>query len=476
VVQAPEHVIENLQLDQKKAAGGRKFVKRKPPERNFVNWDRQTFLRLVAAPPERLSSQFQVTHGMLLNVLSRPEDGCRAMQNLIARSHEPARARKEHTRRAWQLFRALVERRIVEFIPRTAAGAKVRVHVDLQEDFSMNQTLSLYVHDTLALMDPGAPDYALVVLTLVESILEDPEVILRRQLERVKSQAIAEMKEEGLDYNARMEELEKLEYPKPNREFVYSTFNAFVERHPWVGEENIRPKSVAREMFEEFRSFDDYIMDYDLQRAEGVLLRHLSSVQKVLVQTVPEFAKTDDIREIELYLRAMIRRVDSSLLDEWEKMRNPDWRPRDLPGEADVSGNAEGPRDVTRDPKAFVIAVRNRIFPFLRSLSGGDFEGALEEVPSSGQAEGGPWTPARLLQIMEAYRALHGRFRLDPEARNLRHTHVIPSDDRLSWRVEQMLIDPGGANDWAVEFEVDIAESRLRGEPVVRLVRIGNVG
>src|SRR2546430_11478902 len=84
-----------------------------------------------------------------------------------------------------------------------------------------------------------------------------------------------------------MDELEKLEYPKPNREFVYSTFNAFADRHPWVGQENIRPKSIAREMFESFRSFSDYIKDYDLQRAEGLLLRHLSRVHKVMTQTIP---------------------------------------------------------------------------------------------------------------------------------------------------------------------------------------------
>src|SRR5581483_537521 len=120
VAQAPAHVIENLQLEQKQAAGGKKFVKRKPPERNFVNWDKQTFARLIAAPPERLTSQFQVTHGMLLNVLSRPSDGCRAMRELIGRCHEPPKAKKALTRRAWQLFRALVERGIIEFIPQTA--------------------------------------------------------------------------------------------------------------------------------------------------------------------------------------------------------------------------------------------------------------------------------------------------------------------------------------------------------------------
>src|SRR5437763_693204 len=63
VVQAPVHVIENLQLEKKQAGSGKKFVKRKPPERNFVNWDRQTLTRLVSAEPERLASQFAVTHG-----------------------------------------------------------------------------------------------------------------------------------------------------------------------------------------------------------------------------------------------------------------------------------------------------------------------------------------------------------------------------------------------------------------------------
>src|SRR5712675_872679 len=125
------------------------------------------------------------------------------------------------------------------------------------------------------------------------------------------------MKMAGIEYDERMEELEKLEYPKPNREFVYSTFNAFADRHPWVGQENIRPKSIAREMFEQFRSFADYIKDYELQRAEGSLLRHLSSVHKVLAQTVPDASKSDAVGEMELYLGLMIRQVDSSLLEEW---------------------------------------------------------------------------------------------------------------------------------------------------------------
>jgi hypothetical protein len=530
VAQAPEHVIENLKLAEKSARDGKKTVKRQPPEKNFVNWDKNTFLRLISAPPERLTSRLQVTHGMLLNVLSRNGDGCEAMQQLIARCHETPRQKQAHIKRAWQLFRSLLDRKIVEFInsgraelplgqdaqQRVPTARKLRVNIELQEDFSMDQALSLYLLDTIPLVDPQQPDYALILLTLVESILEDPDIILRKQLDRVKDQKMAEMKMEGIEYDQRMEELEKLEYPKPNQEFIYSTFNAFADRHPWVGQENIRPKSIAREMFESFRSFSDYIRDYELQRAEGVLLRHLNRVYKVLAQNVPDAAKNDQIREMELYLGSMIRQVDSSLLDEWEKMRDPNFQ-RAETKEVRPPGAEEAAQDITRDTKAFTAAIRNRIFIFLRGLVIADYEAALASlsegrvprdpkmdsaVQSQGLAElappkdvgradlpvsqdaqqrvptdadGQPWTAERLRAALEAYELEHERICLDPNARNARHTYVVPSEDKKSWRVQQMLVDPEEANDWVAEFEVDLAQSRTLGEPFLQLRRIGSL-
>lgn len=350
----------------------------------------------------------------------------------------------------------------------------------------MDQTLSLYLLESIPLVDPQQPDYPLVLLTLVESILEDPDIILRKQLDKIKGQAIAQMKMEGLDYDQRMEELEKLEYPKPNREFVYSTFNAFAGRHPWVGQENIRPKSIAREMFESFRSFSDYIRDYELQRAEGVLLRHLNSAFKVLAQTVPDTAKTDAVREMELYLGTMIRQIDSSLLDEWEKMRDPSYQ-RAETKEVRPPGAEEAEQDITRDTKGFTAALRNLIFTFLRSVVNGDYEAALASLtptPSdSGAQQSLPalsvdnegWTADRLREALDAYHVEHERICLDPNARNLRHTYVMPSEDKRSWRVQQVLVDPEEHNDWMVEFEVDLIQSRAAGEPVLRLERIGSL-
>ena len=474
VAQAPEHVIENLKLAEKSARDGKKTVKRQPPEKNFVNWDKNTYLRLIAAAPERLVSRFQVSHGMLLNVLSRKGYGCRAMQKLVRDCHETPRQKQAHVKRAWQLFRSLVDRKIIEFIPQTEDGSYLRVNVELQEDFSMDQALSLYLHDTLPLMDSQAPDYALVLLTLVESILEDPDIILRKQLDRVKDRKMAEMKMEGVEYDQRMEELEKLEYPKPNREFVYSTFNAFADRHPWVGQENIRPKSIAREMFESFRSFSDYVRDYELQRAEGVLLRYLNRVFKVLSQTVPDAAKNDTVREMEIYLGAMLRQIDSSLLDEWEKMRDPNYQ-RAETKEVRPPGAEEADKDVTRDPKQFTATIRNRIFAFLRGLVVGDLEAAIANLSSAEDGDGQPWTPARLETVLETYHADHKFICLDPNARNVRHTYVVPSDDKKTWRVQQMLVDPEANNDWVAEFEVDLATSRQQGEPLLKLRRIGSL-
>ena len=473
VAQAPEHWIENKKLDEK-AKEGKKVVKRKPPEHNFANWDLQTYKRLMGAPPERLTSRFQVSHGMLLNVLSRKSDGCRAMQALIRDSHEPDRARSGHFRRAWQLFRALVERGIVEIVARSPEGSRLRVNASLQDDFSMDQALSLYLLETIPLLEADSPTYAFDLLTLVESILENPELVLRRQLDKVKDRAIAEMKAKGLDYDQRMEQLEKLEYPKPLRDFVYGTFNAFADRHPWVGDENIRPKSIAREMFEGFRSFSDYVQEYDLERAEGLLLRHLNSVYKVLSQTVPDTVKTGGVLEMELYLRDMLRQVDSSLLDEWERMRDPDYRPRGVggPGEEMRPPRPEGPPDITRDPKGFTAVIRTRVFALLRAWSVGDDEAALQVLGTPADGESEPWTIERLRAAREGHRVEHSGLRLDPEARNLRHTHLEPSTDGATWRVQQMLVDPEGLNDWVAELEADLAASRAAAEPVLRLLRL----
>ena len=479
VAQAPEHVIENQRLAAK--ASGKKFVKRQPPEKGYVPWDEQTFRKLIDSEPERLVSRFAVGHGMLLNVLSRKTDGCKALRELIDACHDGEKTKQAHKKRAWQLFRPLVERRIIEFIPPAGPGmAKLRVNVELGEDFSMDHELSLWLLDTLPLLDREHPDYALDVITLCESILENPDQILRRQLDNARTKRLMELKAEGMEYDQRMEELEKVEYPKPLRDFVYSTFNAFSDKHPWVGNENIRPKSIVREMFETLQPFSAYVREYDLERTEGLLLRHLNSVYKVLSNTVPDSAKTDEVREMETYLGAMIRQVDSSLLDEWEKMKNPDFS-RAETQELKPPGAEDAERDITRDPKAFTALVRNRIFTILRLLDQGQHEAVLQELVADPEAgglvvdgDGEPWTAARLAERLDAYREEHKAFRMDAEGRNARHTLI--DMQAHTWNVEQILQDMDELNDWSLRFSVDLAASRTLGAPVMRLLAFDTLG
>ncbi len=467
VCQAPEHVVENAKMEAK-AAGDvkkmRKMVKKKPPE-GFVGWNEDTFKKLQSATPEPLTSRFQVSHGMLLQVLSRPGDACAAMRQLIADSHETTHAKQQHEKRAWQLFRALVQRKIIEIIPtaqRPADGTKLRLNVELQEDFSLNYTLSLYLIDTLALIDPASPTYAADVMTLCESILENPDIILRRQLDQVKDEAMLAMKNEGVPFEERIAKLEELEYPKPCRDFIYNTFNAFSEAHPWIGQENIRPKSIAREMFENFRTFSDYINDYELQRAEGVLLRHLSGVHKVLAQTVPENFKTEPVQEMEAWIAGVLRGTDSSLLDEWERMRDPNFKP-----DEQEEKPAEAP-DITRNKREFTALIRTEIFRFLRPLSVENYSAAVGTVSSTLSAES-------LAALMEPYYTEHERIRLDNEARNGRHTYVEPSEDNTSWRICQVLIDPEELNDWQAEFTVDLTQAREEGKPALKLQSVRKI-
>ena len=478
VVQAPEHMIENLRLSEKAARDGRKVVKRRPPEFNYVDWDQNAYTRLTTAPPEPLVSRFEVSHGMLLNVLSRRGDGCTVMRRLIVDSHETPARKAMHRRRAWQLFRALVARGIVEFSEDEGRGSHLRVNVDLQEDFSMNHALSLYLIETVSLLDADSPTYALDLLTLVESILENPELILRRQLDRIKGRAVAQMKADGVEYDERMAELEKLEYPKPLRDFVYDTFNAFVDRHPWVGQEAIRPKSIAREMFESYKSFAEYVMEYDLERSEGLLLRHLNSVYKVLNQTVPAASKSDDVMEAEWYLRTLVRGADDSLADEWARMRDPSYEPLALGPGRDPRLRAVAPAvpyDLTTDTAAFTAAIRVRIFSALKAWARGDAEAMLASLDPPADAASDVPEVASAADVQAAFEAFvveHAGLRFDPEARNARHTHVTPAGGS-TLRVQQVLIDANDLNDWAAEFDVDVEASRVRQQPVVRLRRVG---
>jgi superfamily II RNA helicase len=467
VAEAPEHVIENLRLEAKAGSDPAKLkriVRKKPPDRGYVHWDRATFNRLVASSPEPLQSQFEPSHGMLLQVLERPGGGCMPFARIIKRSHEPSARQRIHGKRAIAILRSLLEAGIVA---RKSAGG-FEVHVDLQEDFSLHHALSLWLVDTVPRIQAQSETYALDVMTLVESILENPEFILRQQADALKRAKLAELKQAGVEYVERVAELEKIEYPKPQAEFIYETFNAFARQNPCVAGDNIRPKSIAREMFEKFMSFNEYVREYELARAEGIVLRYLSEAYKALVQTVPAPAKTPETDELELFLGTMVRAIDASLLEEWEQMRSGAGAPVARTGS---DGASETP-DVTRDERGFTVLVRNAMFQLVKALAKRD-GGAAEQLIDPAPGGTAPaWPASRVLATMGPFFAEHAALRTDPAARAPANTR-IEKTDRGTWKVSQTLFDSDEANDWVIEAVVDLERSRLEGRPVFWVERIG---
>ena len=470
VAQAPEHVIENLKLEEKAAANPNKkrsFVKRKPPEKGYVHWDESTFQKLIGAPPEPLVSRFNVTHGILLNVLSRRhEDGCAALKTLIRDSHETPARKRAIGKQAFTLFRGLVGAKIFHIIPpaKRTDARKVMLDIDLPEDFSINYTLGLWLLDAIPQLDREADDYALNVISLIEAILENPDGVLRKQVDLLKDELMAKLKNEGVEYDDRIARLEEVEWPKPGKEFIYATFNEFKPKHPYLANESIRPKSIAREMIENYQSFEDYVKTYKLERTEAILLRHLSEVYKVLSQTVPDSAKTEELHEAESFLELIVRHTDSSLLDEWETLKHPE-------AVADAEPTAEARMQAfkakipyTRDKAAFTRQLRNHLLTIVTALARYQTETVISLVEGA-DSDGKPWTNERLIRLLDQYHQSHEQIRLDPEARNSRHTHI--AEDGVT--IHQTLIDPDDLNDWSIQLTLDRAKSDEMRTPILRL-------
>lgn len=468
VCQAPEHVIENKKLEAKAAADPKKkkFVRRQPPEKGYVPWDRSTFEKLIDRDPEPLQSRFVVSHGMILSLIQSPANtnawggGYRRLVELIAAAHDEARAKTRHRREAATLFRALRKAGIVKLVPLDArkeggGGRAVRLDEHLQKDFSLHHTLSLYLLDAIGRIPADSPTYALDVVSVVESLLENPQVVLQAQEHRARSEKIGELKAAGVEYEERMAELEKVSYPKPLADFIYDTFNEFSAMHPWVGQENIRPKSVVRDMVERYAAFNDYIKEYGLQRSEGALLRYLMQAYKLLVQTVPDAAKTDEVHDVIGYMRAMFEHVDTSLLQEWERMLHPPV----LEGEA----APVGPRDLSADPRAFAARVRAEMHALVRALAERDYEDAAVGTRADPDD---PWTPERFAQAMADYYAEYPALRFDHGARFPKYTRIEEVADQR-WRVTQVLVDPDEDNLWHIEGEVDLRGDGFPEGPLV---------
>ncbi|GAB3603104.1 DEAD/DEAH box helicase [Microbacterium aureliae] len=462
VVMAPDHEIENAAAIAKAGDDPKKLKKvvRKKAPQGFVNWSESSFERLVAAEPEPLVPQLQLTAAMLINVIGRGGDVVANVRSLVFDNHEPRARRYELARRAIAIYRTLVTAGVV-----TSGDAGIRLTVDLQPNFALNQPLSPFALAAIELLSPDdTPDapqvatghYALDVVSVIEATLDDPRPVLSQQQFLARGEAVAAMKREGIEYDERMALLEDVTYPKPLAELLAQSFEVFASSQPWVRDFELSPKSVVRDMFERALSFAELISFYQLARSEGLVLRYLSDAYRAIRQTVPAEAQTDDLVDVIEWLGELVRQVDSSLVDEWASLVNPAADP-----EAPVVPPA--PPSVLTNRRAFVVLVRNELFRRVQLAALQRDEDLVALDPDV------DWPAA-----LDAYFEDHDEILTGGPARSPRLVEIDETDAAATglWRVEQIIDDPAGDHDWRIRGEVDLAASEENGAAVVRVTEV----
>ncbi|MDI6912431.1 DEAD/DEAH box helicase [Nocardioides sp.] len=480
VVQAPEHVIENEKAKAKVAArqaAGKKNSKaqlRKPPEGTVV-WSEQTFDKLVAGEPEPLTSRMKVDNAMLIGVLAREEPAFPVLRRLLQDNHEDRRRQLQLSRRALRLGRSLVRSGVVSRLDEPDAfGRRYVVTVDLPPDFALNQPLALFALAALDVLDPEAETHTLDIVSVVEAVLEGPRQVLFQQQHVARGEAIAEMKADGLEYDERMALLEDVTWPQPLAELLEATYEIYRERHPWLREDALQPKSIVREMYEQGMSFTDFVGRYQLARSEGLVLRYLTDAYRTLRQTVPDQHRTPELEDLVEWLGETVRQTDSSLLDEWEALADPEHARTDVAHHEPPPS----PRPISKQDRAFRVMVRNAMFRRVELVARDDLDGlvALERAAADRTDPPGEVVMTRSAwdAAIEDYYAEHDEVRLDSDARGPDLLAITPST--RTWQVVQTIHDPADHHDWVIEAEADLDASDEAGELVLHTLAMRRLG
>ena len=459
VAQAPEHETENARLVAKAGDDPKKLkriVRKKAPD-GFVSWGEPSFRRLIDAEPEPLRSHMQITAAMLINVIGRGGDVFGNVRALVFENHEPAARQYALARRALGIYRTLRASGIVK-----QDGDAITLTVDLQPDFALNQPLSPFALAAFELIEPTSPGFALDIISVLESTLDDPRAILSQQEFIARGEAVAAMKADGIEYDERMELLEQVSYPRPLDELLGAAYEMYAAEQPWVRDFALSPKSVVRDMYERAMSFGEYVAFYRLARSEGVVLRYLSDAYRTARQTLPPELRDETLTDLIEWLGELVRQVDSSLLDEWNELAHPDAVQHHALETAVVP---PAPQRLTTNVRAFRVLVRNELFRRVQLA-------AREDVESLGEldAEAG-FGAERWGMALDAYFAEYDAIGTGADARASSLLQL--EEGGRSWPVRQVFDDPAGDHDWAITADVDLDASDEAGFAVIRVTAVG---
>ena len=302
--------------------------------------------------------------------------------------------------------------------------------------------------------------------------------VLSAQRSKARGEAVAAMKSEGIEYDERIELLDEVTPPRPLAELLGAAYESYRKGHPWVVDHELRPKSIVRDMYERAMTFVEYVGFYGLARSEGLLLRYLTDGYRALRRTVPDAARTDELDDLVAWLGELVRQVDSSLLDEWEKLAaGEDAASVAVSLAASTSTSIDAPvRPVTANARAFRVLVRNALFRRVELAARRDWA-ALGEL----DADAG-WGAEAWQNALSPYWDEHALVLTDADARGP-GLLIIDTDpeydeetdrphDRI-WKVRQILHDPAGHHDWGINADIDLAASDAAGEAVIRVTSVG---
>lgn len=463
LAEAPEHEIENEKArikagdDPKKL---RKLKKKKAPE-GFVNWSEKTFDRLRNAEPETLVPHMRITHSMVLSLVAQGGDAWEHTERLIAASLQTDEQKVTLSTRAAEVFATLLDAKVVERHELEDGSVEYANTIDLPEDFALNQPLSPFLLVALDLLDPYDPNYALDVISLMESTLEDPRQILRAQERVARERAVAEMKAEGVEYEERMERLAEVSYPKPLEDVISFAFSAYCESAPWARDYEPSPKSILRDMVETASDFKTYVNRYKIAYSEGLLLRYLSDAFRVLDRTIPESRRDERLQDITSWLDFVVHSIDSSLLDEWEDVGSEAAESAAAPDAAQAA--------VVRDRRGLVVLVRNALFRRVRLA-------ALGKVDDLGELDIDLGYPSyRWQQLLDDFYEQHEEIILDDDARSMAYLFLDETDEESAhvWHVRQTFKDSDENRDFLICADVDLDATQESGEVILKDYRVG---
>lgn len=459
VSEAPEFEIENARAIAKAGNDPKKLkkVKRKKAPEGFVVWGEPTFTKLIESAPETLNPHMVVTHSMILNEVTQGGDAKARVQKLIEDSAQKPQDKEKLLERCDDIFQTLLDTQVIECIERADGSCDYELDVAMPEGFALDQPLSPFLLAALELLDPESQSYALDVISMVEATLDDPKPVLRAQERKARDAAMAGMKDDGIDYEERMERLAEVSYPKPLEDLLTPAFAQYRKDVPWANDYWIKPKSVLRDMVETASDFTGYISRYGIARSEGTLLRYLSDAYRSLARTVPEDMLNEELRDIISWLRLVVRSIDSSLVDEWESAGGSD-----AEANAVTTAAPSTSESVVEDRRGLIVLIRNAMFRRVQLMDLEDAE-ALGELDKAWGYSVHEWN-----DVLDDYYDEHEYVGIDAKARS---GDLFILDDSLeksehSWKVRQIIDDSDGDHNWAITGIVDLDTTQDEGEVV----------